>query len=145
MSAVGRGDSFPEARIEHLAELMAFVDGECERAGVPEDAAFAIRLAAEEAFTNVVRHGYGEQPGPVRFELSVDGGSLTLTLIDEAPVFDPRAAPAADLESSLEDRGEGGLGWHLVHQLMDEVRHEPGAGRGNVLRLIKYLGDTDED
>lgn len=144
MSPVSRGASFPEARIEHLAELMAFLDGECERAGVPEDAAFAVRLAAEEAFTNVIHHGYGERPGPVRLDLSVDDGSLTLTLTDEAPVFDPEAAPTPDLESTLEERIEGGLGWHLVHQLMDEVEHRPGAGSGNVLTMVKYLGDTDE-
>ncbi len=139
------GPTFAEARLEDLAELLAFVDAECERIDAPDAAAFALRLAAEEAFTNIVRHGYTRGPGPVRSTLDHDHRAITLTLIDESPPFDPHDSPAPDLEAALEDRQEGGLGWHLVLQLMDEVHYRAATPRGNVLRLIKHLGDDHGD
>lgn len=136
------GPSFPAARIDHLADVMAYVDDECGRAGVPDDAAFAVRLAVEEAFTNIVRHGYADEPGPVRCELRITDDRLAVTLVDEAPTFDPADSPTPDVDAALDDRLEGGLGWHLVRQVMDEVRHEPGPAGGNVLTMIKRLNET---
>ena len=133
------GLSFGAARMEDLTKVMSLVDAECRRAGVPEEAAFAVRLAVEEAFTNIVLHGYGERPGPIRFELGAGGDRVAVTLVDEAPLFEPSQAPPPDLESEWAERRAGGLGWHLVRELMDEVHHRPGPGRGNVLTLIKRL------
>jgi serine/threonine-protein kinase RsbW len=138
------GPSFPAARMEDLAGVMAFVDAECARTGVPAAAAFAIRLATEEAFTNIIRHGYGGQRGPVRASLANDGSSVTIILVDEAPPFDPVDAPMPDVGAPLEERSVGGLGWHLVRQVMDEVHHRPRPGGGNVLTLIKHLGEANE-
>lgn len=139
------GPSFAAARIEDLTELLAFVDEECAGAGVSEDVAFALRLAAEEAFVNIVRHGYGGRRGPVRSGMEHGDDSITLTLMDEAPTFDPADAPPPDLESGLEERREGGLGWHLIRQLMDEVHHRSGSEGGNAYTLVKHLGGTHEN
>lgn len=134
--------SLAVARLEDLDELLSFIDARCVLAGVPDDAAFAIRLAAEEAFVNIVRHGYGGKAGPVRLTFDHDERGITLTFLDEAPRFDPGSAPPPDLESPAEERREGGLGWHLIGQLMDEVHHQARAGRGNILTLVKHLGEN---
>lgn len=135
------GPSFPAARLADLAELLAFVDSECHRIGAPDGIAFALRLGAEEAFTNIVVHGYGDAPGPIRSAFDHDARSITFTLMDDSPAFDPYDSPKPDLESAVEERPVGGLGWHLVLQLMDEVHYSAATERGNVLRLVKHLGD----
>lgn len=142
MTEIPNGRSFETARMEDLTELMAYVDAECSRAGIPEDAAFAVRLAVEETYSNIVQHGYPDGPGPVRCTVRSDGDAVTVTLVDEALLFDPFQARAPDLEADWDERLEGGLGWHLVHQVMDEVRHEPAPGGGNVLTLVKRLPTT---
>lgn len=142
---MSQGPSFPAARLDDLAELLAFVDGECARLGVPEEATFGIRLAAEESFLNIIHHGYPEGTGPVSAALTRDGPRVSLTLSDRAPPFDPADAPAPDLESPADERAEGGLGWHLVRQFVDEVHHRPAKGGGNILTLVKHLGETDAD
>jgi serine/threonine-protein kinase RsbW len=135
--------AFRASRLEDLGALTEFVGEACRRAAAPDDVAFAVRLAVEEAFTNVVQHGYGRQPGPVRVEVRADAERITVTLVDEAPPFDPRGAPAPALDAAWDERAVGGLGWHLVHQLMDEVRHERLAPHGNLLTLVKRLnGDS---
>lgn len=136
------GPAFPAARMEDLIELMDFLTTACQDAAVPDDAAFAVQLAVEEAFTNIIQHGYAAAPGPIRCGLQVDADQIAVTIVDEAPPFSPLSAPPPDLESGWEARLEGGLGWHLVQQLMDEVRHEPAPGRGNILTLIKRLGHS---
>jgi serine/threonine-protein kinase RsbW len=139
------GSWFGATGMEELGEMMAFIDSECARTQVPDDAAFAIRLAAEEVFVNIVKHGYGSGSGPVRITFDRDGDRVTLTMVDEAPPFDPLEAPAPDLDSEIEDRDEGGLGWHLVRQIMDEVHHQLAPGRGNTVKLVKHLGESNED
>lgn len=134
----------PAADREDLPELLAFVDSRCARAALPDAATFALRLAAEEAFMNILRHGYGGKPGPVRLSIERASDRVCLTLTDEARPFDPEDAPRPDLDAELDQRTEGGLGLHLIRELMDEVHHRAGP-EGNVLTLIKHLGEPNED
>jgi serine/threonine-protein kinase RsbW len=120
--------------------LLAFLEQACQEAGLDEEAAFAVRLAGEEACANIINHAYrGVAPGPISMELRCDGAQVELRIEDRAPVFAPEDAPAPDLTSDAETRRMGGLGWHLIRQMMDEVRHEPRAGGGNRLVLVKRL------
>jgi len=126
------------ARPESLPALLGFLDREAAAAGLDDDLAFSLRLAAEEACTNVIRHGYaGRSPGPLALAFYADENAATVVLSDEAPAFDPADAPPPDLDAPLEERPVGGLGWHLVRQLVDEVRHEAVPGGGNRLTLVK--------
>ncbi len=121
-----------EARLENLRALLGWVERACAEAGVGEDAAFPLQLAVEEVAANVIHHGYdGAEAGPLRLAFRADGATVTVVIEDEAPPFDPADAPAPDLASEWDDRRVGGLGWHLVRALMDEVRYEALPRRGN--------------
>ena len=125
-------------RPESLAGLLAIVDEACGAAGVDEETRQGLRLAVEEAVTNVISHGYaGASPGPVTVQIAIDAEAARATISDRAPLFDPSAAPPPDLTSAWEDRPLGGLGWHLITSLMSETRHEARPGGGNVLILTK--------
>lgn len=129
-----------EATPANLAALLAFVDQACQDAGLDEDTRFAVRLAGEEAICNIVHHAYeGMPPGPVSLHLYRDGAQVVLEVQDRAPVFSPDDAPPPDLSSDVNTRRLGGLGWHLIRQFMDEVRHEAVAGGGNRLALVKRM------
>jgi serine/threonine-protein kinase RsbW len=132
-----------DARPEHLAELLAFVDRACARAGLDRDVAFDVRLAAKEVVTNVIEHGYaGMPPGPITVRFRREPSRVIVTVDDLARPFDPALAPRPDVAAPIEQRRSGGLGWHLVHQVMDEVRHEPRTPQGNRLTLVKRLHST---
>lgn len=134
---------FHASRMADLAGLMEFVDRACRDAGAGEDMQFAVRLAVEEAFSNIIQHGYDGQPGPVAVSIDADARRIAITLVDEAPLFDPADAPEANVEASLDERESGGLGWHLVYQFMDEVAHSPNGVRGNVLVMVKFFPGAD--
>jgi serine/threonine-protein kinase RsbW len=96
-------------------------------------------LALEEIFMNIVIHG--SRPGTVpRVEVSLhrDAESLTMTVEDDGPEFDPLSLPPPDVTASLADRRVGGLGVFLVRKMMDSVRYARIAGR-NQLRMSKHL------
>lgn len=120
-----------------LVALVAFIDEACARAGTGAEAASDLRLATEEVFTNIIRHGYRDRPGPVTVRVEVAPGQLTVTLSDVAPAFDPATVVETDVDADWAERRLGGLGWHLVHRVMDEVAHTPDGQGGNVFTLVK--------
>ena len=131
------------ASLEELPVLLRLVEKACSRAAAQPEDAYAIRLAVEAAFSNIVRHGYPpDRPGPVRVAFIIERQRIQITIEDEAPAFDFREAPAPDLGADLEARAVGGLGLHLIGQFMDEVRHEVLEAGGNRLVLVRRLGNT---
>jgi serine/threonine-protein kinase RsbW len=133
-----------EAHRDRLAELLAFVQRACERAALDADVAFDVRLATEEVVTNVIEHGYaGERPGPIAVRFRRDARQVVVTVEDLAPPFDPATIRPPDPAAPLEARRVGGLGWHFVTRVMDEVRHEPRHPRGNRLTLVKRISSPD--
>ena len=133
-----------DARPEQLPALLAFIEGACAGAELPEDVAFAVRLAAEEACTNVIRHGYrGMTPGPVAVGIAHDASRVVVTIEDRGAPFDPADAPPPPIDAPAEDRPLGGLGWHLIRQVMDEVHHAHDARTGNRLTLVKHISTPD--
>lgn len=133
-----------DARREHLGDLLAFVDHACARARVAHEVLFDVRLAVEEVVTNVIDHGYAGVPtGPVTVRFHHDPRQIIITVEDLARPFDPSRLTPPDVAAPLEQRAIGGLGWHLVHQVMDEVRHAQGSTHGNRVTLVKRLSTTD--
>lgn len=141
MSRLGDDDGtlFQATRMAELAGLTEFITRACARVGAGAEATADLRLATEEVFTNIMRHGYGDQPGPVTVRVEATPGRMAVTLVDAAPGFDPDSLPAPDIHADCAQREPGGLGWHLVRQVMDEVRREPGAQGGNVFTLVRNL------
>ena len=124
---------------EHLPALLSFVTDANIRAGLDPAVAADLRLATEEACTNVIEHGYaGRVPGPITLRLEYGADRVVVTVEDEAAPFDPARVAAPDLTADWAERALGGLGWHLINTLMDEVRHERTSA-GNRLTLVKRL------
>ena len=141
-ASTGRALALP-GELANLPGLVSFVLAACERAGCGPEATFAVRLAVEEVFTNIAGYGYaGGPPGPVTVSIGREPAGLVVTIEDRARPFDPEDAPPPDLDSPWEDRRVGGLGWHLIRELMDDVRYERADGV-NRLTLVKALPDPE--
>ncbi len=122
-----------------MADTAAFALDFCERHGVDRAAAQRVRLVIEELFTNSIQHGYrGETDAPVRIELGLVEGHVTVQYEDSAPRYDPLAqleSLTARTVTSLEHATEGGLGIYLVGKSAygADYRYEDGHNR---LRLV---------
>ena len=100
-----------------------------------------LTLIVEELFTNSVAHGYGrESDAPIEVTLAADAGEVTLGYDDAAPPFDPLSRPSvapADLEAPLASRAVGGLGLHLVRQLVASARYAREGGRNRLWLTVR--------
>ena len=99
----------------------------------------AVQVALDEVLSNTVRSGFSaDRVGRIDVRFEVVDGVLDILVVDDGPAFDPLARPAPDTGAPLEARPVGGLGIHLVRQLMDSVEYERREGR-NRLRLRKGI------
>jgi anti-sigma regulatory factor (Ser/Thr protein kinase) len=64
-----------------LGTLLAFLDNSCEEARLDDEAAFAVRLAGEEACSNIINHAYrGVEPGEVSVQMRCDAEQVVLVI-----------------------------------------------------------------
>lgn len=125
------------ADLDNLAAIRHYVQAAATGfAGKPEVVSHLL-LAVNEAVTNIIVHGYQGRPGSIQIEIRRRGTGLAVHLRDQAPPFNPTTVPPPDVTLPLAQRPPGGLGIHLIRQLMDEVSYRVTAAGGNELTLIK--------
>ena len=125
--------------IQQVPQLADFVDMVCEEVGMDMAVAIQMNLAMEEAVVNVMSYAYPvDTVGNVTITAESNGEQLQFTIIDSGTPFDPTAKEEVDTTLSAEERPIGGLGIHLVRQLMNSINYERIDGK-NVLTLRKKL------
>ena len=124
-----------DADLSQLHRIREYVSDSAAALHVAPDVLDDLRLAVDEAVTNVLTHGYGGA-GKIRVDLTADGCDVVVKVVDEAPAFDPDQAPGVDLRPPGERDQPGGLGVYLIQSVMDEVTHR-ATETGNELTMIK--------
>jgi len=128
-----------DSDIGELERLRAFIDAFCELEGVPEETCCKLQVALEELVLNAIKYGGCEpKKGAIRLAMSREGAEVRAELSDSGISFNPLDVPPPDLTGSLRDRPLGGLGIHLVRNLMQSIRYERREGQ-NYLYLVKRV------
>jgi anti-sigma regulatory factor (Ser/Thr protein kinase) len=97
-----------------------------------------LALAVDEATTNAIEHAYRGDPGhQVVVQFEDRGPDFRVEVIDTGAMMDPRSVPRVDLERYATERRKGGLGVHLMENIMDSVTFRRSARR-NVCLLVKH-------
>ena len=134
---------FPR-QIAALEDVFTFLAGFIDRHRIDDDTSFAIRFAAEELFTNMVKYNRGTTDG-IALAVAVDeaGQLVRLELIDSGvDPFDPSSLEAVNVDAPIEERVPGGLGLHLVRALVDDLSYDY-AHREMRVTVVKRLPVTD--
>lgn len=125
------------ARADELQHLRRVVRNALDSLGCSAEFVHETVLALDEAATNVIRHAYGNSgDGDAVLQIFKTRNVLMFRLIDFAPTVDCNAIrPRA-----LDDLRPGGLGVHIMRQVMDTVEFKkPEEGVGNVLVMTRKL------
>lgn len=127
-----------EPQVTEIPRLLDWVEACCIAEGVADELRYKLMLALEEAVTNVINHAFADVPPPhlIRVHLDITAELFAAEVIDNGRPFDPTSAPDPDLTLPLEERAPGGLGIHLMRNVMDRLHYKHAAGR-NTLRLEK--------
>jgi anti-sigma regulatory factor (Ser/Thr protein kinase) len=130
------------ATLGSLSDIASFVKEAAAAAGLDRRAAYNLRLAVDEFATNVVTHGDpGAGPGQIDLRAEADDHTLTVSIEDTGPPFDPREAPPPeDLHLPAEQRRVGGLGIFLALQAVDHFDYERVGGRNRNVLVMNRPG-----
>jgi len=125
------------ARAEELKGLRDRVRETVRAQGVDDKLAECLVLAVDEAAVNIIRHAYGgADAGEIVLQILNNRDVLVFRLTDFAPPVDRASICPRDLD----DIRPGGLGVHLIAEVMDEFEFvEPPPGAGNVLEMRKAI------
>jgi anti-sigma regulatory factor (Ser/Thr protein kinase) len=129
--------------IETIPQLNEFIDGFCEERGIGMNVSMRLNLAIEEAVVNVMNYAYPKgMVGYVDIDVEADEKIITFVISDTGMPFDPTRKADADVTLSVEERPIGGLGIHLVRQIIDEISYRY-ADHKNILTLRKKLNKQE--
>jgi anti-sigma regulatory factor (Ser/Thr protein kinase) len=128
------------AELESLPLFRSLVDSACkECSGIDDETVYDLKLAVDEACTNVITHGYaGMNPGSIILSVEVEPEQVVVEIIDFGTSFEPSEAPMPDIQAALEDRPLGGFGLFFIYQTMDGVDYRITED-GNRLILTKKI------
>ena len=98
-----------------------------------------LKLAVTEACGNAVKHAYDDSGGPVNVAFVTRPDRLDMIVEDEGTGLDPSELPDWDAESGL----DSGMGMSIIRAIVDDLDVRSGSdGRGTVVHMTKYLGDS---
>ena len=100
-----------------------------------------INVVLDDLLANVVSYAFpdgGQHEILIRAEKSTH--RLQLMIEDGGLPFDPFGQPEVDTSQALEEREIGGLGIHLVKNVMDEASYQRNGDR-NLVTLVMNLQD----
>lgn len=116
------------AEIGELPDLLDAIEAWLGEAGMPPADAARIMIAFDELLSNIANYGGGS----IIVRIRLDAGVMCATIADDGPPFDPLALPAPDTGAGIDERAIGGLGIHLVREMMDEVSYAYEDGRNRL-------------
>lgn len=123
------------AQLALLYEFLEQLAGSC---GISMPQQMEIKLALDEAVTNVIQYAYPGTTGDIRMDVVCENGQLKITITDKGIAFNPLENKEPDVTLPLEERPIGGLGIFLVKQLMTDVSYQRSDGY-NILKMTKDI------
>ena len=123
--------------IAEIPQLSDFIDSFAEEIGLDFSLTMSLNLAIEEAVVNVMKYAYPQgAQGKIDISANIDGDDVVFIISDSGVAFNPTTKSEVDINQMAEDRPIGGLGIHLVRNIMDSVQYERLNGK-NILTLRK--------
>ncbi len=124
--------------LAEIASVNAKFEKFAEEHSLPAVMSQKISVAFDELLSNTISYAFrddAEHEIAVKTELA--GNRLTVTISDDGVPFNPLGIQTPDTSLSLEEREVGGLGIHLVRNMVDDISYQRGINR-NVLSLVMH-------
>lgn len=127
------------SRADKLKPMRDFVRNVAEKQGCCPENLDCVVMAINEGCMNVIQHAYNNQENEeIIVELWKDKEELIVKIFDFAENVDIGSIHSRDLD----DIRPGGLGVHIINQVMDSVEYKNNSsGTGNILEMRKQLNN----
>ena len=122
----------------HLKQIRAMMTKMSSAAGLSEKDAGLVVLAVDEACSNIIKHCcQGDPTRSIDITMALDKACLRVTLVDNGTLFNIDSIKPRDIQ----DIKPGGLGVHIIREVMDVVEYSHTPEGLNQVRLVKKLKD----
>lgn len=126
-------------KINEVSRVVDQVEVFAEEINLPFKVLNTVNLALDEIITNIISYGYAdEESHEIKIELFLHDGVLSVIVEDDAKAFNPLDQPEPDIDIPLEEKQIGGLGIHLIKNLMDELDYTR-SGNKNIFVMRKKI------
>ncbi len=106
-----------------------------EDQGVDAQSVYRINLALEEMISNIIKHGYDDYDGhKIQVSIEARENEIVSIIEDDGHEFNPLTREKKVEPVPLAERKVGGLGIHLIKDLLDHVDYRRENGK-NVLEI----------
>lgn len=103
---------------------------------ISSDTAHRLILCVDEACSNIIKYSYqGPCDEPIETSFIIEGGKFKVQIRDYGKQCDASEIKPRCLESIR----PGGLGTHLMNEIMDEVDYCTKRAKGTLLTMIKHV------
>ncbi|MCH8495252.1 MAG: ATP-binding protein [Balneolales bacterium] len=125
------------ASTERISDVREFVAKHATNFGFSDEDVHDIRLAVDEAYTNVVKHAYHyDNSKKVEVTVKTFRNEFLVSISDEGTAFDFASYKEPNIEERIMLRKRGGVGVYLIRKLMDRVEYRT-SGRQNEILMSK--------
>jgi len=130
-------------RIEDLLRVNSIFESFATQHEIGGRLRYHLLVSIEEILTNIIKYGFDE-PGvhPIHITFRHHLGTIEMEFEDRGREFNPLEIAEPDLETPIEDRQLGGLGIHLVKNMVDLAEYRRDGDR-NILLLRKTKKTAD--
>lgn len=124
-------------RIEDLLRVNSVFESFATQHDIGGRLRYHLLVSIEEILTNIIKYGFDEEGiHPIHVTFRHSQGQVEMEFEDRGREFNPLEIGEPDLDTPIENRQLGGLGIHLVKQMMDEAKYRREGDR-NILMLRK--------
>ncbi len=102
--------------------------------GLPQRCMLEINLGLDELFTNIISYGFKDNSvHQIKFSLAKDKETLVVKVEDDGIPFNPLEVAGPDAAPDIDSIKIGGLGIHLVKNVMDDVNYQRVKGKNKLI------------
>ena len=108
-----------------ITDVAAAFEAFAERHRVPPADLARVNLVFDEILSNIISYGYEDDAiHEIHISVELTAQRLVVTIEDDGIPFNPFARKSPDTTACIEERPIGGLGIHLVQQVMDSATYQ---------------------
>ena len=121
-------------KLADLAILSDALERFCVQHGVARKLLVQLQVALDEIVSNVIKYAWPEGgTHELSVRITTRRNGVEVEIIDDGRAFDPLGVPAPERRPAGGRPRPGGVGIHMIKQLMDGVEYARSDGRNHII------------
>ncbi|MEI8183054.1 MAG: ATP-binding protein [Desulfomonile sp.] len=121
--------------VSELIKSVKAVNTFLEAHGLSSRIVYNVNLVFEEILTNIMKYAFQDDwDHEIQVLFVLQDVDIVLEFVDDGQEFNPLSVPPPEMRESILDSAAGGLGIHLVKQVVERIEYRRERDR-NILRM----------